>query len=141
MFESGSNFQPHQTSYAKSRILDPIQNSTDLLVFRILELQHFHWILSCMRVRDWNLIKHIKLSMYLDVGGVDAWLLTLIELLFHELNKNVPFNQAKSLIKHGKFFLHYFNAWIRKFHQNCRVLTIVLEGPTSRFEVGARARA
>ena len=65
--------------------------------------------------------------MYLDVGGVDALLVKLIELLCHDLNKNVPFNEAKSLINHGNLFLPYFNGWIRKFHQNCRVLTNVLE--------------
>ena len=56
--------------YAKSRILDPIQNSMDLIVFRISGLQHFHWILSCIRLRDCHLIRHNNLSMYLDVGGV-----------------------------------------------------------------------
>ena len=79
--------------------------------------------------------------MYLDGGGVDARMLKLIEPLCHDLNKNVPFNQAKSLIKHGKLFLPYFNTWIRKFYQNYRVLTNVLGGPTSRFKVEARARA
>ena len=67
-----------------------------------------------------------QFSMYLDVGGVDAQLLKLIKILYHDLNINVPFSQAKSLIKHGKFFLPYFKVWIRKFHQNCRVLTNVL---------------
>ena len=76
-----------------------------------------------MRVRDSNLIKHIKLSTYLDVDGANAWLLKLIELLYHDLNKNVPFSETKSLIEHGRFFLAYFNAWIRKFHQNCRALS------------------
>ena len=79
--------------------------------------------------------------MYLYVGGVDARLLNLIELLCHDINKNVPFNQAKSLIKHGKLFLPYFNTWIRKFHQNCRVLTNVLGGSTLRFEVETSSRA
>ena len=60
--------------------------------------------------------------MYLDVGGVDAQLLKLIGVLYHDLNKNVLFTQAKSLIKHVRFFLPYFNNWIRKFHQICRVL-------------------
>ena len=62
-----------------------------------------------------------------------------VELSCHGINKNVPFTQAKSLIKHGKIFLLYFNDWIKKFHQNCRVLTNVLGGSTSRFEVEARA--
>jgi hypothetical protein len=34
-------------------------------------LQHFHWILSCMRVWDWHLIKISKPFVYPDVGGVD----------------------------------------------------------------------
>ena len=57
------------------------------------------------------------------------------------LIKNVPFSQAKSLIKHGNLFLPYFKAWIKKFHQNCRVLTKVLGGSTSRFKVEARVGA
>ena len=73
--------------------------------------------------------------MYLDA------VVLIVELLCHDLNKIVPFTQAKSLIKHGKLFLPYFNTWIRKFHQNCRVLTNVLGRPTSRFKVEARARA
>ena len=61
----------------------------------------------------------------------------IVELLYHDLNQFVPFSQAKSLIKHGDFFLilPYFNAWFRKFHQNCRVLSNVLRGSTSRFKV------
>ena len=55
----------------------------------------------------------------------------IVELHCHDLSKNVPFSQAKSLIKHGKLFLCYFNASVMKFHQNCRVLTNVLGGPTS----------
>ena len=43
--------------------------------------------------------------------------------------------------KHGEFFLPYFKTWIRRFHQNYRVLTNVLGGPTSRFKVEARAGA
>ena len=66
----------------------------------------------------------------------------IVETLCHDLNKNEPFTKEKSLIKHGtgKLFLPYFNTWIRKFHQNCKVLTNVLGGSTSRFEVEARAR-
>ena len=59
--------------------------------------------------------------MHLDVGGVDAWLLKLIQLLSHDLNKKVTFSQAKLLIKHGKFFLPYFKAWIIKPRQNCNI--------------------
>ena len=61
----------------------------------------------------------------------------IVELFYHDLNQFVPFSQAKSLIKHGDFFLilPYFNAWFRKFHQNCTVLSNVLRGSTSRFEV------
>ena len=61
----------------------------------------------------------------------------IVNLLYRDLNLNVPFSQAKSLIKHGEFFLilPYFNAWFRKFHQNCRVLSNVLRGSTSRFKV------
>ena len=46
------------------------------------------------------------------------------------------------LIKHRKKFLvlPYFNAWFRKFHQNCRVLSNVLRGSTLRFKVEARAK-
>jgi hypothetical protein len=40
--------------------------------------------------------------------------------------KNVPFTQEKSPIKTIKFFLLYYNTWIREFHQNWRVLT---DGP------------
>ena len=29
----------------------------------------------------------------------------IVELLYHDLNQNVPLSQAKSLIKHGNFFL------------------------------------
>ena len=54
----------------------------------------------------------------------------IVELLCHDLNKNVPFTQAKSLIKDGKLLLPYFYTWIGKLHQNCRVLTNVLGGPT-----------
>ena len=64
----------------------------------------------------------------------------IVELFYHDLNKNVPFIQAKSLIKHRRLFLPYFNTWIRKLHQNCRVLTNVIGGSTSRFKVEARAR-
>jgi hypothetical protein len=59
----------------KSRILGPIQNSTDLTVFRIsrlARLQRFHWILLGMRVWNWNLIKTTKPSIYANVGGVDC---------------------------------------------------------------------
>ena len=44
----------------------------------------------------------------------------IIELLYHDLNQNVPFSQAKSKIKHEIFFVNilpYFNAWFRKFHE------------------------
>ena len=65
-----------------------------------------------------------------------------IELLYHELNKNVSFTQTKSLIKLGKHFLPYFSEWFRKFHQNreLSLLTNVLGESTSRFEVDARVR-
>ena len=65
----------------------------------------------------------------------------LVELLYHGLNKNVLCTKAKSLIKHGKLFLAYFNDRIKKFYQNCRVLINVLGGSILRFEVEARARA
>jgi hypothetical protein len=42
--------------------------------------------------------------------------------------KNVPFTQAKSLIRHVMLFLPYFNAWIREFHQNWEVLVDVPRG-------------
>ena len=77
-----------------------------------------------MRLWDWHLIKHINLSTLMLV-------VLIVEFLCHDFNKNVPFTQAKSLIKHGKLFLLYF-------HQNCRVLTNVLGGPTSRFKVEVR---
>ena len=36
MFQDvGEWFQPHRTSYAKSGILDPIQSSANLIIFRI----------------------------------------------------------------------------------------------------------
>ena len=84
-----------------------------------------------MRLRVCHLVKHIILSMYLDVGGVDCWTHLLC------LNQFVPFSQEKSLIKHGEFFLilPYFNSWFTKFHENCRVLSNVLWGSTSRFKV------
>ena len=67
----------------------------------------------------------------------------IVELLYHDLNQNAPFSQAKSLVKHGKFFLilPYFNASFRKFHQNCRVLSNVLQGSTSRFKVEAKVKS
>ena len=67
----------------------------------------------------------------------------IVELFYHDLNQNVPLSRAKSLIKHGNFFLihPYFNAWFRKFHQNCRVFSNVLRGSTSRFKVEARAKS
>jgi hypothetical protein len=34
----------------------------------------------------------------------------IVELLCHDPSKNVPFTQAKSLIRHVKLFLSYFNA-------------------------------
>ena len=67
----------------------------------------------------------------------------IVELVYHDLNKNVLFTQAKSVIKRGKLFPPYFNDWIRKFHQNCRVLSLltnVLGGSTLRFEVDTRAK-
>ena len=64
--------QPHWSSYAKRRILYLIQNLTYLKVLRILGLQRIHSIVSCMRLRNYHLIKHINLSMYLDVVGVDC---------------------------------------------------------------------
>ena len=66
----------------------------------------------------------------------------IAELLYHDLNKNVPFTQTKSLIKRGKPFVPYFREWFRKFHQNrvLSLLTNVLGGSTSRFEVDARVR-
>ena len=66
-----------------------------------------------------------------------------VELLYHALNKNVPFTQAKLLINLGLPFLPYFNDWIRKFHQKCSVLSLlnnVLGGSTLRFEVDAMVR-
>jgi hypothetical protein len=41
MFESGSKFQPHWTSYGENKILDPIQNSADLTVYRIGRIATF----------------------------------------------------------------------------------------------------
>ena len=66
----------------------------------------------------------------------------IVKLLYRDLKLNVPFSQAKSLIKHEVFFLilPYFNAWFMKFHQNCRVLSNFLRGSTSRFKVEARAK-
>ena len=57
------------------------------------------------------------------------------------LTKMYPSPQAKSLIKHGIFFLilPYFNASFRKFQQNCRVFTNALGGSTLRFKIEARA--
>ena len=69
MFESGSNLIRLHMQKVE---FYPIHNSTDLIVFRILGLHCFHWIISRMRVRGWNLIMHIKLFMYFDVSGVDA---------------------------------------------------------------------
>ena len=68
----------------------------------------------------------------------------IVKLLYHDLNLNVPFSQAKSLIKHDFFsflILPYFNAWFMKFHQNCRVLSNVLWRSTSRFKAEARAKS
>ena len=67
----------------------------------------------------------------------------IVELLYHELNQNVPFSQAKPLIKHGNIFiiLPYFSAWFRKFYQNCRVLSNVLIGSNLRFKVEARDKS
>ena len=36
--------------------------------------------------------------------------------------------------------LHYFGAWIMKFHRNCEVLTNSLIGPTPILHVEERAR-
>jgi hypothetical protein len=63
----------------------------------------------------------------------------IVELLCDDPRKIVLVTQAKSLIRHVMIFLPYFNAWIREFHQNWRVLTDVLGG--LRFEVEAKARA
>ena len=42
MFQDVSeSIQPHRTSYAKSRILDPIQNSTGLIVFQDFRIAKF----------------------------------------------------------------------------------------------------
>ena len=68
MFESGSNLI--ELHMQKVEFLDPIQNSAELIVFRISGLQSFHQILLWMRVWDRHLIKHIKPSIYFDVGGV-----------------------------------------------------------------------
>ena len=68
----------------------------------------------------------------------------IVELLYHELLiKMYPSLKENNLLSMGSFlnFLPFFKAWIRSFHQNCRVLTNVLGGSTSRFEVEARARA
>ena len=67
----------------------------------------------------------------------------IVKLLYHDFNLNVPFSQAKSLIKHGFFFLilPYLNAWFMKFHQNCRVLSNVLRGSTLRFKEEERAES
>ena len=67
----------------------------------------------------------------------------IVEILYHDVNQFVPFIQAKSLIKHGEFFLilPYFNSLFRKFHQNCRVLRNVLRGSTSRFKVEVRTKS
>ena len=125
-------FQPHRSSYAKSRILDPIQNPTNLKVFKISRLQRFHWILSCMRV--WNLHLTSLCTLLLVV--------LIVKLLYHDLNQNVPFSQTKSLIKHD-FFSNptLFNAWFRKFQQNCKVLSNVLQGSTSGFKLEARTKS
>jgi hypothetical protein len=34
----------------------------------------------------------------------------IVELLCHDPSKNAPFTQVKSLIRHVKLFLSYFNA-------------------------------
>ena len=64
-------FQPHRTSYAKSRILDPIQNSTDKS-FQDIKIATFPLDSIMYEGMGWYLFKHIKPSMYLDVGGVNC---------------------------------------------------------------------
>jgi hypothetical protein len=65
----------------------------------------------------------------------------IVELLCHDLSKNVPFTRAKSLIMHVKVFLPYFNAWIREFHQNWRVFTDVPGGSRQRQRLEPRGGA
>ena len=118
-------FQPHQTSYAKSRILDSIQNSVDLIVFKFQDHKVFTsfyhvWGLSCMRVWDWHLIKQINPIYTLML------VVLIVELFCHNLIKKYSSLIAWSLIKHVKLFLPCFNDWIRKFHQNCTVLSRLL---------------
>ena len=96
-------FQPHWTSYPKCRILDPIQNS-DLIAFRILGLQHFHWLLWCMRVRDWNLIKHINslCTLMLVVLMHDCW--SCLNSFDKILIKMCPSVKQNHLLSMGIFF-------------------------------------
>jgi hypothetical protein len=84
-------FQTHWTSYEESRISYPIQNLVELIVFKILGLmglQHFHWILSHMRVCDWHLIKRNK-------PFTPMLVVLIVELLCHGLSQNVPLTQTK----------------------------------------------
>ena len=69
-------------------------------------MQRFHWILSYMRVRIgiWLNTSNSLCTLMLVVLNPDVWLLKLIELLFHNLNKNIPFSQQNHLLSMGSFF-------------------------------------
>jgi hypothetical protein len=60
----------------------------DIQAGRIAAFQD--WILSCMRVRDWHLIESTKLSCTLML------VVFTVELICHDLRKNVPFTKAKT---------------------------------------------
>jgi hypothetical protein len=48
----------------------------------------------------------------------------IVELFYHDPSKNVPFTQVKSLIRHVKLFLFYFNAW--RVALIMRILTYIM---------------
>ena len=74
MFESG--YDLIVLHMQKVEIFIPFKIQQCSRISRLQQFQRFHFrirILSYMRVWDWHLIKHINLSMYLDIGGADCW--------------------------------------------------------------------
>ena len=100
--------------------------------FQALGLQGFHWIMSCMIVCDWHVIKNINLLCIL------MFIEPIVELHCLELNQKVPFNQAEIFVNSMGAYIPYFNTWIRKFHQNYKVFIDVLGWPTLIFMIEAR---
>ena len=130
---------PTSTEFiCKSRILDPIQDSTDLTVFQDFRIATFPLDFIMYEVNGLSFNQeqqHLCVDWCLWCWLLNSSIMTLIKMY--------PYVKQNHLLTMIFFplILPYFNAWFRKFHQNYRVLSNVVWRSTLRFKVEARAKS